>query len=68
MSITLFKQELDVWEPGEHNGTFRGNNLAFITATEALSYWKTDTFVKEIHRKITLLTEFTHEVVKKYPN
>lgn len=67
MSITLFKKELDVWQPGEHNGTFRGNNLAFITATEALSYWKTDTFVKEIHRKITLLTEFTHEVVKKYP-
>src|SRR5699024_9116419 len=24
MSITLFKKEHDVWEPGEHNGTFRG--------------------------------------------
>lgn len=67
MSITLFKKELDVWQPGEHNGTFRGNNLAFIAATEALSYWKTDTFVKEIHRKITLLTEFTHKIVNKYP-
>ncbi|WP_258935317.1 hypothetical protein [Nesterenkonia pannonica] len=32
MALTLFKSELDVWEPGEHNGTFRGNNLAFVTA------------------------------------
>ncbi|MGW0559223.1 diaminobutyrate--2-oxoglutarate transaminase [Streptomyces sp. NPDC003016] len=40
MSLCLFKPELDVWEPGEHNGTFRGNNPAFVTATAALNtYW-----------------------------
>ncbi|MFI6940714.1 diaminobutyrate--2-oxoglutarate transaminase [Streptomyces sp. NPDC050418] len=40
MSLCLFKPELDVWEPGEHNGTFRGNNPAFVTAAAALSaYW-----------------------------
>ncbi|PLW63453.1 diaminobutyrate--2-oxoglutarate transaminase [Streptomyces sp. SCUT-3] len=40
MSLTLFKPELDLWEPGEHNGTFRGNNPAFVTATAALdTYW-----------------------------
>jgi diaminobutyrate-2-oxoglutarate transaminase len=39
-AITLMKRELDVWEPGEHNGTFRGFNPAFITATAALEdYW-----------------------------
>ncbi|MGW0854334.1 diaminobutyrate--2-oxoglutarate transaminase [Streptomyces sp. NPDC002690] len=44
MSLTLFKSELDVWEPGEHNGTFRGHNLAFVTATAALrSYWRDST-------------------------
>ncbi|MEV7729772.1 diaminobutyrate--2-oxoglutarate transaminase [Streptomyces sp. NPDC087917] len=41
MSLCLFKPELDIWEPGEHNGTFRGNNPAFITATAALdTYWR----------------------------
>ncbi|CAM5717698.1 Diaminobutyrate--2-oxoglutarate transaminase OS=Streptomyces alboniger OX=132473 GN=ectB PE=3 SV=1 [Streptomyces alboniger] len=35
MSLCLFKPELDVWEPGEHNGTFRGNNPAFVTAAAA---------------------------------
>nr|WSX48452.1 diaminobutyrate--2-oxoglutarate transaminase [Streptomyces sp. NBC_00974] len=40
MSLCLFKPELDLWEPGEHNGTFRGNNPAFVTATAALeTYW-----------------------------
>ncbi|MGH3322604.1 MAG: diaminobutyrate--2-oxoglutarate transaminase [Streptosporangiaceae bacterium] len=39
MALTLFKPELDVWDPGEHNGTFRGDNPAFVTATSALDFW-----------------------------
>ncbi|HEY3684907.1 MAG TPA: diaminobutyrate--2-oxoglutarate transaminase [Streptosporangiaceae bacterium] len=38
-ALTLFRSDLDVWEPGEHNGTFRGNNPAFVTATAALEFW-----------------------------
>ncbi|GGX94669.1 diaminobutyrate--2-oxoglutarate transaminase [Streptomyces hiroshimensis] len=41
MSLTLFRPELDLWEPGEHNGTFRGNNPSFVTAAAALdAYWR----------------------------
>ncbi|WP_030869436.1 aminotransferase class III-fold pyridoxal phosphate-dependent enzyme, partial [Streptomyces sp. NRRL S-37] len=48
MALTLFKPELDVWEPGEHNGTFRGNNPAFVTATAALdTYWADDQLEKQ---------------------
>ncbi len=40
MALTLLAPELDQWEPGEHNGTFRGNNPAFVTATAALrTFW-----------------------------
>ncbi|HET8795757.1 MAG TPA: diaminobutyrate--2-oxoglutarate transaminase [Arthrobacter sp.] len=40
MALTLFRRELDVWGPGEHNGTFRGSNPAFVTATAALKrFW-----------------------------
>ncbi|MGW1677547.1 diaminobutyrate--2-oxoglutarate transaminase [Saccharopolyspora sp. NPDC002376] len=47
LALTLIKPEHDVWEPGEHNGTFRGNNPAFITATEALEqYWSDDALEK----------------------
>jgi diaminobutyrate-2-oxoglutarate transaminase len=38
LSMLLLKPELDVWKPGEHNGTFRGNQLAFVTASAALKY------------------------------
>lgn len=43
LALTLFKPELDVWAPGEHNGTFRGVNPAFVTGTAALNaYWRDD--------------------------
>jgi diaminobutyrate-2-oxoglutarate transaminase len=41
LSLVLIRPELDQWQPGEHNGTFRGHNLAFVTATAALErYWR----------------------------
>ena len=44
MSLVLISPELDVWEPGGHTGTFRGNNLAFVGATAALrTYWADET-------------------------
>jgi diaminobutyrate-2-oxoglutarate transaminase len=39
MALTLLRRELDVWRPGEHNGTFRGHNPAFVTATAALRHF-----------------------------
>jgi diaminobutyrate-2-oxoglutarate transaminase len=40
LALTLIRPDLDVWKPGEHNGTFRGLNLAFVAATAALrAYW-----------------------------
>jgi diaminobutyrate-2-oxoglutarate transaminase len=51
MSLLLIRPEIDIWQPGEHTGTFRGNNLAFVTATEALAYWQDDSFNKAISEK-----------------
>ncbi len=68
MAITLIKPEYDIFEPGEHNGTFRGNNLAFLAATEALNYWVTDEFTKEINDKAKIIKSFTNKIVKKYPS
>jgi len=67
MAITLIKPEYDQWGPGEHNGTFRGNNLAFVTATEALNYWKTNEFSESIEEKSELFQKRLYQVVKKYP-
>jgi diaminobutyrate-2-oxoglutarate transaminase len=51
-SLTLMKPELDTWAPGEHNGTFRGHNLAFVTARTAIeAYWRNDDLSTEVARK-----------------
>jgi diaminobutyrate-2-oxoglutarate transaminase len=44
MSLLLIKPEHDIWSPGEHNGTFRGNNLAFVAGRAALSFWTSNEF------------------------
>jgi len=68
MALVLLKPELDVWKPGQHNGTFRGHNLAFVAATEALNhYWKTDEFSNEVKRKSKLIEERLQKIAKTYP-
>jgi diaminobutyrate-2-oxoglutarate transaminase len=51
MSLVLFDQRHDVWKPGEHNGTFRGNNLAFVTAATALAFWRDPSFVETLMQR-----------------
>ena len=52
MSMVMMKPELDQWKPAEHNGTFRGNNMAFVTARVALEhYWRDASFSQEVKRK-----------------
>lgn len=40
MALLLIRPELDQWAPAEHNGTFRGNTHAFVTADVAVrKFW-----------------------------
>jgi diaminobutyrate-2-oxoglutarate transaminase len=51
LALTLMKPEHDVFEPGEHNGTFRGHNAAFVTATAALNeFWRDDELTRKVNR------------------
>lgn len=67
MAITLIKPEYDQWGPGEHNGTFRGNNLAFIAATEALKNWESVEFSEAVQEKANFLRETVQKLIEKYP-
>jgi len=48
MALVLIKPEHDQWAPGEHNGTFRGNNLAFVAAAGALEFWRDRAFTAHV--------------------
>ena len=36
VAVIFYDEGLDVWAPGAHTGTFRGNQLAFATGVEAV--------------------------------
>ncbi len=68
MSLVLMKPELDKWSPGEHSGTFRGNNLAFVAQTAALkTYWADDKFKKEVQAKGDLVQKRMEQLALNYP-
>jgi diaminobutyrate-2-oxoglutarate transaminase len=55
LSVLLIAPKYDVWKPGEHNGTFRGNNLAFVAGRAALDLWRDDTFLAGLRRNVDRL-------------
>ena len=67
LALTLIKSEHDVWEPGEHNGTFRGNNPAFVTGSEALrQYWSDDALERSTVAKGERIGQVLDEIVAKH--
>lgn len=68
-AVVLIRPELDQWRPGEHNGTFRGNNLAFVTAKAAIEhYWTGDAFEKEVQAKGRYISQRIEEIIARYGN
>ncbi|MBC3194961.1 diaminobutyrate--2-oxoglutarate transaminase [Pseudonocardia sp. C8] len=68
MALVLIKPEYDQWGPGEHNGTFRGNNPAFVTATHTLrTWWTDDTLEKETLRKGEKIEEGFQKIIAENP-
>lgn len=58
LALVLFKPALDIWKPGEHNGTFRGHNPAFVTGTAALeNFWQD----RNLELKVAGLAAQLHE-------
>ena len=67
MALAFIRPDLDQWKPGEHNGTFRGNNMAFITATAAIDhYWSDSKFSKDIQRKGQIMSERLDRLAADY--
>ena len=66
MALVLMRPELDQWKPGEHTGTFRGNNLAFVAATEALNYWDNGDFAEGVAYKGRIMEQLLGEIVGKH--
>jgi diaminobutyrate-2-oxoglutarate transaminase len=38
LAVVVYRDDLDVWKPGAHAGTFRGNQLAMAAGTATMAY------------------------------
>ncbi|MFH4803504.1 pyridoxal phosphate-dependent class III aminotransferase [Vibrio diabolicus] len=46
MSLLVINKKHDTWKPGEHTGTFRGNQLAMVSGAKALEIIQRDNLVE----------------------
>jgi diaminobutyrate-2-oxoglutarate transaminase len=68
LAVLLIKPAMDVWSPSEENGTFRGNNLAFVAATAMLQlFWKNPEFELQISNKVALIEAFFARLQTRFP-
>ncbi len=68
LSFVLIRPEIDVWKPGQHTGTFRGNNLAFVTARTLLQYWKNETLATQIRTNAEWIQNRLQLICRRYPS
>ena len=68
LAVTLIRPELDQWEPGEHNGTFRGLNPAFVTAAAALDYWRDEQLERGVAERAKIIRSSLEALRAKYPD
>ena len=68
LALTLIRPDLDIWKPGEHNGTFRGVNPAFVTGTAALCvYWRDNMLEQGTLAKGQRIAAALTELVRSMP-
>lgn len=63
LAIVLIKEELDDWKPGEHNGTFRGNQLSFIAGKASFEYLLENNVEAETVRKGEIVKSFVEKEI-----
>lgn len=61
-ALVLFKPELDVWKPGEHNGTFRGSQLSIVAAKAGLEVMLGENVEQRVRDLSTVIKKHLDEV------
>lgn len=64
MALLLMKPELDAWQPGEHTGTFRGNQLSFVAARAGLEVFVKENIAEQVAEKETVVAEFLKKEIE----
>jgi diaminobutyrate-2-oxoglutarate transaminase len=57
VAIILYDERLDVWAPGAHTGTFRGNQLAFAAGAEAVRIVRRDDVLANVRARAAQIAQ-----------
>ncbi|OSQ53474.1 diaminobutyrate--2-oxoglutarate transaminase [Marivita geojedonensis] len=69
MAMVLVKPDYDIFGPAEHNGTFRGNTHAFVTARVAIEkFWSNDAFQRELSEKAQIVHDALADLAAMVPD
>lgn len=61
-ALVLFKPELDVWSPGEHNGTFRGSQLSMVAAKAGLQLMLEQKVEAKVKEQSAIIAEYLGQI------
>ncbi|MDT8309854.1 MAG: aspartate aminotransferase family protein [Methylophaga sp.] len=68
MAMNLVKPEHDQhWSPGEHTGTFRGQNISFIAGDQALTYFDDDELMQTVKAHGAMMADSLQPLVDRHP-
>lgn len=65
-AVTLFKPELDIWTPGEHNGTFRGNQLSMVAAKAGLEFMLNEKIEEKVRNNSKIIEKALESISNTY--
>ncbi len=65
MSLVIYNKKLDVWGPGTHAGTFRGNQLAMKAGTVLLNKVSKPEFLADVTRKSGIILKAYNDLKSK---
>lgn len=69
LALLLIGPGLDRWTPGQHNGTFRGNQHAFVTATVALEkFWSDGSLMADVDRRAGIIRSHLAATARRLPD
>jgi diaminobutyrate-2-oxoglutarate transaminase len=64
MALLLMKPQLDIWSPGEHTGTFRGNQLSLVAAKAGLEVFVNEKVAQQVAEKEAIVAKYMKEEIE----
>lgn len=67
LALLAIKKQFDVWKPGDHTGTFRGNQLAMAAGLETIQMLKSPEITQNIAARSEQLIEAFTQLSTQFP-